>query len=144
MRRCDAGMPVSVPAPCMQTIPTIASTKFLVILLHISEDRLVVVVVVSAGDTRRHGDTDTGHWTSAAASLICLMSHLSRYKQIHRHTGRGHGFMRAMRCSLSGCGSAFNVYVTPSVCLFTRHKVGIINITETMTRGWLMASIALR
>ena len=112
-RRCDAGMPVSVPAPCMQTISTIASTKFLVILLHISEDRLVVVVVT-------HGVTgtrtqDTGHRqlrVSSVSCLICLVT--SRFTDTRDADTSSWG---AMRCSLSGCGSAFNVYVTPSVCL---------------------------
>ena len=40
------------------------------------------------------GVTETRTLDIGTASLICLMSHLSRYNQIHRHTGRGHRFMR--------------------------------------------------
>ena len=52
----------------MQTISTIASTKFLVILLHISEDRLVVVVVT-------HGVTGTR--TLDIGSCESHLSHVS-------------------------------------------------------------------
>ena len=58
---------------------------------------------------------DTGHRqlrVSSVSCLICLVT--SRFTDTRDADTSSWG---AMRCSLSGCGSAFNVYVTPSVCL---------------------------
>ena len=73
---------------CKQYLP---STKFLVILLHITEDRVaaVVLVVVSDGDTRRHGDTDTGH--RHGESHLSHVSFVSLQPDTQTHTDAGPG-----------------------------------------------------
>ena len=73
---------------------------------------VLVLVVVSDGDTRRHGDTDTGHRHGESHLSHVSFVSLQADSQTHGTRTRAHSLMRC-NCSICSVDEVLRMFMSP-------------------------------